>query len=48
MINREIGRVKFGENQQNQRKSVKSVAFVVTYHPMLKSLGKILQDNIRL
>ena len=35
MINREIGRVKFGENKQNWNKSAKSVPFVATYHPML-------------
>ena len=46
MINREIGRVRFGENKQNRNKLVKGVPF--PYHPMLKSLCKILHDNIHL
>ena len=48
MINREIGRVKIGKNKQNRNKSAKGLPFVVTYHPLLKSLGKILHDNIHL
>ena len=48
MINRKIGRVKFRENKQNRNKSAKGVPFVITYHPMLKSLVNILQDNIHL
>lgn len=48
MINREIGRVKIGKNKQNRNKAAKGVPFVVTYHSLLKSLGKILHDNIHL
>ena len=48
MINREIGRAKFCENKQNNNKSVSGVLFVIRYHPMVKSLGKILHDNIHL
>ena len=48
MINREVGRVKFGENEQNRNKSAKGVLFVVTYHLILELLGKILHDIIHL
>ena len=48
MINREVGRVKFGENEQNRNKLAKGVLFVVTYHLILELLGKILHDIIHL
>ena len=48
MINRKIRRDKFAENKQNNNKSAKGVPFVFKYHPMLKSLGNIILDNIHL
>ena len=48
MINREIGRVKFGEKKQNRNKSAKGISFAVTYHLMLESPCKIPQNNVHL
>ena len=49
IISAEIGKVKLRKkSKENRNKLAKGVSFVVIYHPMLKSLGKILHDNIYL
>ena len=48
MINRAVRGVKFGKSKYNRNKSTNGVPFVNTYHPMLKSLGKVLPNNIHL
>ena len=40
-------KVSFGENR-SKTKSVTGMPFVVTYHPRLKALGKIIHENLNL
>ena len=40
-------KVNFAESR-SKTKSATEVAFVVTYHPRLKALGKIIHENLNL
>ena len=42
LINEEMSKLKFDLNMEKKESSNKGVPFVVTYHPMLKSLWKII------
>ena len=42
-----MDKVDFGETR-SQTKPATGVPFVVTYHPRLKALGKIFQENLNL
>ena len=48
LINSEMNKVKFPyvENKYNNKE--KGIPFVVTFHPLLKSLGSILNKNYHL
>lgn len=49
IIENEMKKVKFSNfsNQKNESDS-KGISFVLTYHPALKSLGKIIEDHLHL
>ena len=47
IIETEMKKVKFGENK-SKTKSATGVPFVVTYHPRLKALNKIISENLNL
>ena len=40
--------LKFGKEGIKKAKGVKGIPFVVTYHPQLKNLGRIINQNIYL
>ena len=48
IVNAEMKKVKFSKIVQKNIKKETGVPFVVTYHPSLKSLNKIINDNIYL
>ena len=48
MTNAEMNKEIFGENKKKNDSSNEGVLFVVTFYPMLKSLGKVIQDNLYL
>ena len=48
LIENEIRKVKFCKEEVEKAKIVKDVPFVVTYHPQLKNLGRIINKNIYL
>ena len=46
LAEKEMGKVKFfGSNRRNKREK-KSFPFVITYHSSLKSIGKIINQNL--
>ena len=47
-IANEMGKVKFCKEEIENAKGVKGITFVVTYHPQLKNLGRIINQNIYL
>ena len=48
LIEKEMNKVKFSRESQNNRKVEKSVPFVVTYHSLLKRLPTIIHRNLYL
>ena len=48
LIENEMRKVKFGKERIKKAKGVKGIPFVVTYHPQLKNLGRIINQNIYL
>ena len=48
IIENEMKKVKFPSCNKTQRKNSKGIAFVVTYHPLLKQLKVILRGNMHL
>ena len=48
LIENEMRKVKFGKEGIKKAKGVKGIPFVVTYHPQLKNLGRIINQNIYL
>ena len=49
LLESEMKKVKFSIQRFGQRKTAKKeVSLVVTYHPLLKSLSKIIHDNLYL
>ena len=48
IIENEMEKVKFPSCNKAQRKHSKGIAFVVTYHPLLKQLKGILRRNMYL
>ena len=47
LINAEMKKVKY-PSRKSQKSELKGVPFVVTYHPLLNELSKIMRDNIYL
>ena len=43
-----LRKVKLGKGGIKKAKGVKGISFVVTYHPQLKNLGRIINQNIYL
>ena len=41
-----LKKVKLGKGGIKKAKGVKGISFVVTYHPQLKNLGRIINQNI--
>ena len=48
MIDEEMKKVKFSEKISNNSKVSKGLAFVVTYHPSLNCLSRIIKDNLNI
>ena len=48
LIDNEMKKVRFFPANLQNKKREKGVPFVVTYHPILNSLSKIIQDNMYL
>ena len=48
LIENEMRKVKFSKEEIKKAKVVKGIPFVVTYHPQLKNLGRIINKNIYL
>ena len=48
IVNAEMKKVKLSKSMHKNIKKETGVPFVVTYHPSLKSLNKIINDNIYL
>ena len=48
MIDKEMKKVKFSEKGSKQSKGSKGVPFVVTYHPFLNCLSRIIKDNLNI
>ena len=48
MINEDIKEVIFLEKGSKQSKGSKRVSFVVTYHPSLECLSRIIKDNLNI
>ena len=48
MIDEEMKKVKFSEKGSKKSKGSKGVPFVVTYHPSLNYLSRIIKDNLNL
>ena len=48
IIDCKLKKVNFRENKKSERNNKKRVPFVVTYHPMLEGLRKIIKDNLYL
>ena len=46
LIHNEIKKVRFFTANLQNKKREKGVPFVVIYHPILKSLNKIIRDNM--
>ena len=46
LIENEMKKIKFGKKGIKKAKGVKGIPFVVTYHPQLKNLGRIINQNI--
>ena len=44
MVNEQINKVVFGKSQPSKKNSENGVLFVVTYHPKVKKLGKLIKD----
>ena len=44
VVNEQINKVVFGKSQPSKKNSENSVRFVVTYHPKVKKLGKLIND----
>ena len=48
MIDEEMKKVKFSEKGSNNSEGSKGVPFVVTYHPSLNTLSRIIKDNLNI
>ena len=48
MIDEEMMKVKLSEKGSNNSKGSKRVPFVVTYHPSLNCLSRIIKDNLNI
>ena len=48
MTDEEMKKVKFSEKGSNGSKGSKGVLFVVTYHPSLNCLSRIINDNLNI
>ena len=44
VVNEQINKVGFGKSQHNRNNSENGIPFVVTYHPIVKKLGKLIKD----
>ena len=44
VVNEQINKVVFGKSQPSRKNSEKGIPFVVTYHPKVKKLGKLIKD----
>ena len=44
VVNEQINKVVFGKNQPSMKNSENGVPFVLTYHPKVKKLGKLIKD----
>ena len=44
VANEQINKVVFGTNQPSRKNSENGVPFVVTYHPKVKKIGKLIKD----
>ena len=44
VVNEKINKVVFGKSQPGRKNSENSIPFVVTYHPKVKKLGKLIKD----
>ena len=48
MIDEEMKKVKFSDKGSNNSKGSKGVPFVVTYHPSLNCLSRLIKDNLNI
>ena len=48
LFENKMRKVKFCKEEIKKAKVVKGIPFVVTYHPQLKNLGRIINQNIYL
>ena len=50
LVESEIKKVKFSHvsNNKSQKRTLKKILPVVTYHPLLNSLGKVLSENLNI
>ena len=47
MVNEQINKVAFGKSQFSRKNSENGISFVVTYHPKVRKLGKLIKDLLR-
>ena len=43
MIDSQMAKVRFGQKNSRERKSVTNVPFVITYHPKLRQIASIMK-----
>ena len=46
IIDEEMKKIKFSEKGSKKSKGSKEISFVVTYHPSLNCLSRIIKDNL--
>ena len=47
-VEKELGKVKFSNKVGNKQHKEKGIAFIVTYHPVLKNIDNIIRKNLHL
>ena len=47
IVNEQINKVVFGKSQPSWKNSQNGIPFVVTYHPKVKKLGKLIKIYVR-
>ena len=46
LVEKEMGKVKFSGYTRKSKREKKGISFVITYHPSLKNIGRIINQNV--
>ena len=46
LVEQEMGKVKFSGYTRKNKREKKGISFVITYHPSLKNIGRIINQNV--